>query len=403
MNIGFVTTWLPRGAAYVTINYIKLIEDCHKAFIYARGGEYFDENFNYNDVPVHKGLRLEGTNIDNKDFIKWIKSNQIDIVLLNEQNSIEAVCEAKKECANVIFGSYIDYYKESTINDFKIYDFLICNTKRHMSVFDWHPQCLYFPWGTDIDLYTPSMEKDDVEKVVFFHSMGMSERKGTKELLNVFVNNKMSKLGAKLIIHTQKSISHLISNDDASKNGIEIICKSAPAPGLYYLGDVYVYPAKLDGLGLTMYEALSCGLPVIATDVAPMNEVINNSNGKLVKVKKSFARSDGYYWPLAVIDEESLKTSMLYYIQNANRISEFSYYARQYAVDNLNLMDRRETIQDYLSKVKRLDTTAFEEKWKYQYVKRKKAIRNHFLISLFPTKLESYIREHIEKVRKNNG
>ena len=88
MNIGFVTTWLPRGAAYVTINYIKLLEDRHKTFIYARGGEYFDELFNYNNVPVHKGLRLEGTNIDDRDFINWIKSNKLDIVLLNEHDSI---------------------------------------------------------------------------------------------------------------------------------------------------------------------------------------------------------------------------------------------------------------------------------------------------------------------------
>jgi len=53
---------------------------------------------------------------------------------------------------------------------------------------------------------------------------------------------------------------------------------------LYYLGDVYVYPTTLDGLGLTVYEALASGLPVIATDVAPMNEIITEDNGKLVKV-----------------------------------------------------------------------------------------------------------------------
>lgn len=403
MNIGFVTTWLPRGAAYVTINYIKLLEDRHKTFIYARGGEYFDELFNYNNVPVHKGLRLEGTNIDDRDFINWIKSNKLDIVLLNEQDSIEAICVAKKKCKNVIFGGYVDYYKESTINDFKIYDFLICNTKRHMRVFDWHPQCLYLPWGTDINLYTPSEKKNIDKKIVFFHSMGMSDRKGTKELINVFINNRMSKMGAELVIHTQKSISHLISEEKAKQNGIEIICKSVPAPGLYYLGDVYVYPAKLDGLGLTMYEALACGLPVIATDVAPMNEVVNNNNGRLVRVKESFSRSDGYYWPLAIVDEESLKDAMLYYIQNANKIGEFSEIARKYASDNLNLMDRRKTLQEFIKQVKRIDTTSYENEWEQQHIKEKRSIRNHFLVSLLPAKLESYIRERIEKVRKNNA
>lgn len=401
MNIGFVTTWLPRGAAYVTINYIKLIQPEHKAYIYARGGEYFDSNFNFGNVPVHKGLRLESTNIDTKDFVKWIDSNDLDMVIFNEQDSIESVCGAKMHCKDVLFGAYIDYYKESTIRQFKVYDFLICNTERHLSVFSWHPQCLYLPWGTDVDLYVPNNRKKDSSKVItFFHSMGMSDRKGTEILIKVFVQNKLYDK-SKLIIHTQKKINHLISDEDAQKYGIEIICKSVPAPGLYNLGDVYVYPAKLDGLGLTMYEALSCGLPVIATDVAPMNEVVTNQNGKLVAVERMFSRSDGYYWPLAIASEESLKDALLFYIQNADKIEEFSNAAREYAEKRLNLMDRKQKLLDFLRTVKRIDTREFCEDNLKNIRTEKKSVRNHFIVSLIPAKIESAIRNYIEQRRRN--
>lgn len=230
--------------------------------------------------------------------------------------------------------------------------------------------------------------------------MGMSNRKGTEILLNTFKRYRLHDFGAKLVVHTQKSIANLITEEEARAYGIEVICKSVPAPGLYNLGDVYVYPAKLDGLGLTMYEALACGMPVIATDVPPMNEVINSQNGRLVKVKEMHARSDGYYWPLAIVDEESLKEAMMYYINNVDKIHEFSASAREYAERNLDLSDRKSTLLDFLEGVNRIDTTAFCNQWKLQNASMIKSSRNHLIVSLLPGQVESFIRNQIEQRRK---
>ena len=44
MNIGIVTTWFERGAAYVSKQYKDSLEECgHKVFIYSRGGEKASE------------------------------------------------------------------------------------------------------------------------------------------------------------------------------------------------------------------------------------------------------------------------------------------------------------------------------------------------------------------------
>ena len=71
MNIGFVSTWLERGAAYVTRTYMRLLEDRHSLFVYARGGEYIDRNLDSSDVTY--GLRLKGTEIDWHHFSNWIQ------------------------------------------------------------------------------------------------------------------------------------------------------------------------------------------------------------------------------------------------------------------------------------------------------------------------------------------
>ncbi|MCH7726401.1 MAG: glycosyltransferase, partial [Planctomycetes bacterium] len=41
---------------------------------------------------------------------------------------------------------------------------------------------------------------------------------------------------------------------------------------LYQDGDVLLFPARFNGIGLEQLEAMASGMPVIATDAPPMNE-----------------------------------------------------------------------------------------------------------------------------------
>ncbi|MEJ2347977.1 MAG: glycosyltransferase family 4 protein [Patescibacteria group bacterium] len=52
---------------------------------------------------------------------------------------------------------------------------------------------------------------------------------------------------------------------------------------LYNISDVYVHTSFLEGFGLTITEALACGLPVIAYNVADFKNLINNSGFVLPK------------------------------------------------------------------------------------------------------------------------
>lgn len=396
MNIGFISSWLHRGASYVTINYMKMLKE-HNLYVFARGGEYFDEKLSYENVSVYKARRLGGTIIDGDELIKWIKKNNIEMIIVNEQDEVEAICEAKLMFPNIKIGAYIDYYTESTVQNYKAYDFLLCNTKRHYSVFKWHPQCFYLPWCVDTDLYKPT--NTSRKEITFFHSMGMSNRKGTNILIKTFVKYNLGNK-AKLIIHTQKDISNLISDQAAKENNIQIIKKTVQPPGLYNLGDVYVYPTTLDGLGLTMYEALSSGLPVVTTDDAPMNEIIDENRGVLVKVQKFISRSDGYYWPLAFVSEESLVKALNFYIENSDLLCLHKKNAREYALTQLNMDNCKRACTEIISSVRFLDN----REWCCSYIenkkKHKKANKIHELIDLFmPKQVESLIRNAIEEKR----
>lgn len=51
----------------------------------------------------------------------------------------------------------------------------------------------------------------------------------------------------------------------------------------YTNSDIFLFPSEHEGFGLVMLEALAAGLPVVAYDIEPFNEVINSSCGKLVQ------------------------------------------------------------------------------------------------------------------------
>lgn len=362
MNIGIVTTWFERGAAYVSKQYMNILEKKHSVYIYARGGEKYainDPNWDRKNVWWGKSSHRCSTDIDVLDFNKWLKENNIDVCFFNEQNYMEPVLLCRDQGIKV--GAYIDYYKKDTTYTFEIYDFLICNTKRHYGVFKNHKQAFYVPWGTDINKFQ-QVNKGRVaneNKITFFVSAGFSPiRKGVDKTLQAFYLLFQKYKNCKLVIHSQVDLRQIMPeqldmiDELQMNNALEIINGTVTAPGLYYKGDVYVYASWLDGIGLTIAEALSSGLPIIVTDSAPMNEFGDEEIRKVVSVENYVSREDAYYWPLSIVSVESLKQAMEYYVLHAGEIIEIKDKARNYAERNLNWNDNEKAILDIFEKTK---------------------------------------------------
>lgn len=354
MRIGIVTTWFERGASYVSRSYMELLQGQNEVFIYARGGEkqaIGDPNWDAENVTWSK--RSRGFFINEKEFERWIEENSIDLIFFNEQQDWRIILFLIENHPEIIIGSYIDYYTEQTLPWFSLFDFVICNTRRHLQAMSFHQQAIFLPWGTDTHVFKPN-SKDDDRPLTFFHSAGMSTRKGTELLIRAFVDKDMGR-SARLVIHSQKPIDWAsdLSPEELAGKGVEVICETVAAPGLYHLGDIYVYPTRLDGLGLTMYEALACGMPVIATDYPPMNEIIDDEVGRLVRVERNYARGDAYYWPMSLCDAEDLASKMRFYLDNPEQVKIQSENARKKALSCFDWRQREADLNGIFLKVRK--------------------------------------------------
>jgi glycosyltransferase involved in cell wall biosynthesis len=71
--------------------------------------------------------------------------------------------------------------------------------------------------------------------------------------------------------------------------GVEVVDRELDDEGMRRLqldADICLFPSRYEGLGYPVLESLQCGVPVVATDAPPMNEVIQDGrNGLLVRAK----------------------------------------------------------------------------------------------------------------------
>lgn len=134
----------------------------------------------------------------------------------------------------------------------------------------------YLPYPIEISKKLPNFRNKVTNILHNAGSLGGNLRKGTCEAIKIFQKSGMAREGKKLIIHSWKNptdeISSLLSMD---KEGIVWNNKFfEDYRDIYDEGDIdlLLFPSKLEGHAMVVLEAMSKGIPVLCTDIDPINE-----------------------------------------------------------------------------------------------------------------------------------
>jgi glycosyltransferase involved in cell wall biosynthesis len=342
LNIGFVSIWFERGQAYVSKMIRDVVATKHETFVFARTGAVYGqpklEAAGFWSVP---NLTTYGEyGISSEVLTTWIRTNQLTAVVFNEEYDWNLVLAAKAAGAKVL--TYLDYYKEDWKPFMRFYDGVLCSTQRTYNLVRGHCSAYYVGWAVDTELFRPSGDWE--KKATFFHNagwLGINYRKMTPAVILAFDAVSKCLPDITLFIHAQTELERLppgVVRIVRENPRITYHVETLPAPGLYHKGRILVFPSKLEGLGLPLFEGMSCGLGVIATDAPPMNEFVREGyNGMLIRVAQRLRRQDNIAFPEAIIDVNHLALLMHTLALDVDLTRKIAIQARRYIEEEVNM------------------------------------------------------------------
>ncbi len=275
-----------------------------------------------NDVPY--GIRKEELNNLIEDAITYDELRMAeDIALLSFHHPF---LQAYRKKINIIYTMIESYsLNERTIQMMdSCYDKFIVPTKFVKNVLTKYvdeERVEIVPLGVDVSLNHPGIEKEqeiEFKRFDFDHFLleparekpkglkflycgRFSHRKGTDLALQAFAEEFSSKDDVSLVLfalpefdeglgHLYKNLRAILSKWRNKSLAPIFICeesysdKNRSLP--YSWGDVFLFPSRGEGFGMTPLEAGACGLPLICSDNSGLSDFISDKTSFVIETDK---------------------------------------------------------------------------------------------------------------------
>ena len=194
---------------------------------------------------------------------------------------------------------------------------------------------LYIPNGVEIPVETKSSSHPMIHAVT---TARMSKEKGIDVLLKAWAN----------LSPDPTSLRLTIIGDGPQRYEIEMVAQELGiAKTIAFTGwvnnvheylqetDIFVLPSRTEGMSNALLEAMSYGIPCIATNVGGNIELIrNDGDNKIVRGKFIITKNGLLVNP---DDVEGLSQAMLYLIQNRSEREAMGNKGRQYIAKNYSI------------------------------------------------------------------
>ena len=182
------------------------------------------------------------------------------------RRGLQIVCEPVAEWippAHVPWLGQVDVMWAPTMHTFPILRQVAREGRSHGIPLPWWKHIVGGRWGIEIDRW-PARQRTTCQRFLFLNGGGGCHgRKG----LQVVLDAAAMAPRCPVLIRSQVPLGRTVPAN------VEVRIANEPDQRiLYEEGDMLLAPSLFEGFGYSLYEAQACGLPVITTDFAPMNE-----------------------------------------------------------------------------------------------------------------------------------
>jgi glycosyltransferase involved in cell wall biosynthesis len=193
---------------------------------------------------------------------------------------------ATKNIFQKIYHRYfVFYYEKKTLFEADAAVSVSKYTKQQVKdVFNITTECISN--GIDTEFFRPQTETVDLfeknkGKTVIFYSGNMTKRKGVDLFPEI-----MRKLGNDFVLFCTTGLRS--SRFDGCDNTIIVgYLTQNELVNFYSQCDLFIFPTRVEGFGLSVAEAMACGAPVVTTDCCSMPELIVDGQGGFLCKKDS--------------------------------------------------------------------------------------------------------------------
>ena len=278
LRVLITTPWTAQGLTTLSMRLARFMTSLgHKVGLHA-----WRKSYQAIGVPEDRDVYLG-------PFEKAI--NDYDLVIWPEVVEADQVQHARSLGKLALWIPMWEYCQPDLVDTYQKFDHIVAPTHACHALLDQLgvPGVRCIPWALLDELREPRPTGDEL---TWLHCVrGLSgDMRNTTAVLQAWHSHKRNGGRGCLLV---KSLARLNQFVDPTLvdlvrvlPGVEIIEGAIPYAdvlALYDRADLFVYPTKREGIGCVLLEALGRGVPVITTNAAPMNEIVEDGfNGRLI-------------------------------------------------------------------------------------------------------------------------
>jgi glycosyltransferase involved in cell wall biosynthesis len=296
VRVGVVTKWFNRGQPVVGRHTRSALDSLgHETFVLARPKKERGPQpgaLSRDDVWDQPGVtEASEYDIPLADYTEWIEREGIEAILCDQNYGFSELAELRARGIKVIGRFVWEHFTAEHVEGARsAYDAVFSMTRAEQERYrEMGLETPYVQWGCHPELIEvgEAVAREPGDDVTFVFTGGfLGHRKPLEPVLEAWSLVQSDR--ARLIVKAQVERSRLSEAEDAAANDARIELRIGDEPTRQHLetvaaADVTLSPARWEGLGLPLYEAVAFGQPAITNDVAPMNEITRDGeNGLLV-------------------------------------------------------------------------------------------------------------------------
>jgi glycosyltransferase involved in cell wall biosynthesis len=318
MRIGICAFWFNRGQGVVARQLRSGLDELgHETFVLGRPTKEsfpMPQEAREDDVWAQPGVTAASDFfIPRDEYLQWAEANRIDACFFDQNYQFEELTALRESGVRTIgrfvWERFSDEHVEPAQQAYEtIYSLTAAERSRYR---DMGIDTPLVQWGCHPEYDRIVPDRDEHPVSFHYHAGLLGKRKPFKEIVQAFsaTTNPDLKLIVKAQIQRRMKFLERAAKDDPR---VELVLEDLPTDRHLQMcadASVCMAPARWEGLGLHLYEAIAFGQPIVVNDDAPMNElVIDGVNGILVPSHDDGLANSGI--PAKTVDVDGLRAAI---------------------------------------------------------------------------------------------